>query len=270
MHPKGVKRGESNVGTTVTTQVTLIQLDNYGPWTTTPSPRPEPDLQALQADLYADLSRLFGTADAYTFFTRFDNMVAVTTGVGRETHARIQESLSNRYPVTVSLAAAADERPAAALEAATERLQEAGSAQAADRNEVLAVPERNGGRVRIAHFDVVDVTGQYTDALGAYETHLRIQRATHELSAHLHGAHGALAFFVGGDNVIAACPAMDRERYEAALDHVERAVGVDLQVGVGCAGTATAAGMAAKEALEDCRERDTRVEGNLPAAPDAA
>jgi GTP cyclohydrolase IIa len=271
MHPKGVKRGESNVGTTVTTQVTLIQLDNYGPWTTTPSPRPEPDLQALQADLYADLSRLFGVADAYTFFARFDNMVGITTGVDRGLHARIQETLGNRYPVTVSLAAATHERPADALAAATERLQEAGSAQSADRSEVLAVPERdeNGDRTRIAHFDVVDATARFTDAVDAYETHLHIRRATHELSTHLHETHGALAFFVGGDNVIAACPAMDRADYEAALDHVEEAAGVDLKVGVGCAEAATTAGMAAKEALEVCREGDARVEGDLPAVPDA-
>ena len=38
-------------------QMTLIQIDNYGPWTVTPRPRNESDLQILQAELYADLER---------------------------------------------------------------------------------------------------------------------------------------------------------------------------------------------------------------------
>ena len=35
-------------------QMTLIQIDNYGPWTVTPRPRTESDLQILQAELFAD------------------------------------------------------------------------------------------------------------------------------------------------------------------------------------------------------------------------
>ena len=85
------------------TQVTLIQIDNYGPWTVTPSPRREVDLQTLQSRLFADLSQLFGMQDGYAFFTRFDNMVAITNGMDLEDHARIQESIRNRYPVTISL-----------------------------------------------------------------------------------------------------------------------------------------------------------------------
>ena len=36
-------------------QLTLIQIDNYGPWTVTPEPRREVDLQTLQSRLYADV-----------------------------------------------------------------------------------------------------------------------------------------------------------------------------------------------------------------------
>ena len=41
-------------------QMTLIQIDNYGPWTVTPRPRRESDLQRLQAQLYADLNSMMG------------------------------------------------------------------------------------------------------------------------------------------------------------------------------------------------------------------
>ena len=45
-----------------------------------------------------------------------------------------------------------------------------------------------------------------------------------------------------------------------AIEHVRETVGVGLKVGVGRARTAQAAGMAAKHALETCREEDIDVE----------
>ena len=163
------------------TQVTLVQIDNYGPWTVTPEPRREVDLQTLQSRLYADLSQLFGNREGYVFFTRFDNMIAVTNGLDREAHALVQESVANRYPVTVSLGVATDPSPAAALGDATDRLQAAGSAQDEDRTrilagEFLADPDRTDDDVQIAHFDVVDATGKYTDKLNAFDSFIRIEQ----------------------------------------------------------------------------------------------
>ncbi len=71
-------------------QMTLIQIDNYGPWTVTPRPRNESDLQILQAELYADLERQFANKKGLVFFTRFDNLLAVTNGIDEEDHLRIQ------------------------------------------------------------------------------------------------------------------------------------------------------------------------------------
>ena len=65
-----------------TTQVTLVQIDNYGPWTVTPEPRREMDLQTLQSRLFADIAEYLGHRDGYAFFTRFDNMITVTNGIG--------------------------------------------------------------------------------------------------------------------------------------------------------------------------------------------
>ena len=65
-------------------QMTLIQIDNYGPWTVTPAPRAEADLQILQAELYADVQRQFAAKGGLVFFTRFDNMLAITNNVDVE------------------------------------------------------------------------------------------------------------------------------------------------------------------------------------------
>jgi len=247
------------------TQVTHIQIDNYGPWTVTPEPRREVDLQTLQSRLYADLSQLFGNRDGYVFFSRFDNMSAVTNGLGMDAHALIQESVRNRYPVTMSMSVATGTDPATALGDATDQLQDAGSAQDKSRREILrgrVIDEefREPDDVQIAHFDVNDATGKYTDQLNEFDTFIHIEQGYAELMRYMRQAHDSLSFFVGGDNIIAVCPALGEAEYQDAVDHVREAVDVELKVGVGRGRNAHEAGFAAKHALEDCRAVGTDVE----------
>lgn len=247
------------------TQVTLIQIDNYGPWTVTPEPRREVDLQTLQSRLYADLSQLFGNRAGYVFFSRFDNMIAVTNGLDMDAHALIQESVGNRYPVTVSLSVATDPSPIEALGTATSQLQDAGSAQDRTRREILRgepLPEskQRDTDVQIAHFDVNDATGRYTDQLNEFDTFINIEQGYAELMRYMRMAHDSLSFFVGGDNVISVCSSIDESAYHDAVEHVLETVDVDLKVGVGRDRSPQAAGMAAKHALERCRAEGTVVE----------
>jgi GTP cyclohydrolase IIa len=254
-------------------QLTLVQIDNYGPWTVTPEPRREMDLQTLQSRLYADLAQSVGDRGGYVFFTRFDNMIAVTNGMDRGAHERLQESVANRYPVTVSVGIGVHETPAVALDAATEGIQRAGSAQDGDRREVLAGQPADPARsaaddVQVAHFDVNDATGKYTDRLNEYDSFIRIEQGYAALMRHLREEHGALAFFVGGDNIIAVTPGLDASAFRDAVGYVGEAADVALKVGVGTGATASAAGMTAKHALERCRHRGTAVEVG-PATVDA-
>jgi GTP cyclohydrolase IIa len=249
--------------TVTNTQLTLVQIDNYGPWTVTPEPRREMDLQALQSRLFADIAQFVGHRGGYAFFTRFDNMVAVTNGLDTEDHRLLQESTGNRYPVSISLGIGTDQNPAVALERATERLQGAGSAQDGDRREVLAgtpIEHPKKERLSIAHFDVNDATEKYTDRLNEFDSFIQIEQGYASLMRYLREEHGGLSFFVGGDNIIAATPEMDAGAYRGAIDHVVESVGVELKVGVGRGTDAHDAGMAAKHALEECRHHGTDVE----------
>jgi GTP cyclohydrolase IIa len=261
----------SGKGSTVTaTQVSLFQLDNYGPWTVTPEPRREPDLQALQARLYADVAEQVGTRSGYAFFTRFDNMIAVTNGLDVDAHRSIQESIANRYPVTTSIGIGHGSTPVAALSEATEAVQAAGSAQDESRSQVLrgtplAAEDRTSRDVHVAHFDVIDATGKYTDQLNAFDSYVHIERTYSTLMSYLRNNHESLSFFVGGDNIIAVCSALDQSDLEATIAHVETEAGVELQVGIGHGETAVEAGMTAKHALEQCRHNDTRIEGHTAA-----
>ncbi|MFB6310903.1 MAG: GTP cyclohydrolase IIa, partial [Salinirussus sp.] len=123
----------------------------------------------------------------------------------------------------------------------------------------IAEEARTNKDVQIAHFDVNDATGKYTDRLNEFDTFIHIEQGYAELMRHMREANNALSFFVGGDNVIAVCPALDADDYEAAVDHVSTAVDVELKVGVGRGRTAAAAGMDAKHALEACRDAGAAV-----------
>jgi GTP cyclohydrolase IIa len=177
--------------------------------------------------------------------------------------------------VTVSLGLGVDSVPAVALERATDGLQRAGSAQDGDRREVLAgetVAGQSGVEAgpedaRIAHFDVNDATGKYTDRLNEFDSFIEIEQGYATLMRYLREEHGGLSFFVGGDNIIAVVPEMDAPDYEGAIEYVRDTAGVELKVGVGSGTTAQEAGMAAKHALERCRHRGTAVE--MGAAPEA-
>lgn len=251
--------------TVSTTQLTLIQIDNYGPWTVTPAPRREVDLQTLQSRLYADLSQFIGNRDGYVFFTRFDNMIAVTNGMDPYDHERLQETVRNRYPVTVSLSTASNESPVAALATASKQLQRMGSAQDGSRREILRLDEHSPSPdgqsiVHIAHFDVNDATGRYTDEINAFDTFIEIEQGYAALMRYMRTHCDSLSFFVGGDNIIAVCPELNEQAYRSAIEHVQESVGVALKVGVGTGRRAQPAGMAAKHALEVCRSNGSNVE----------
>ena len=243
-------------------QLSLVQLDNYGPWTVTPSPRRETDLQSMQAHLYADFADFVGRDDGYAFFDRFDNIIGVTNGIDRRTHERLQEHVRNHYPVTASVGIGAAETPLAALGKATRQLQHAGSAQDPTRTEILATEgtvAAGEGEVTIAHFDIVDVTGSYTDAKNAARTTLDVRRATLELAEYMQTEHDSVARFVGGDNIIAVCPRLPESVFDDARAAVRQRADVEMQVGVGRGRTAHDAGYRAKLALEECRENGHRV-----------
>ena len=235
----------------------------------TPAPRRETDLQALQSRLYADLSTFVGRDDGYAFFDRFDNMIAVTNGISIEAHRQFQRRVRNRYPVTVSIAVGAGPTPIDALGAGANELQATGSAQDATRTERLVTSGPTGaanGPVTIAHFDVVDVTGEFTDRQHPVETSRAIQRATVELETVLATEFDSIARFVGGDNIIAVCPSLESAAFERARSHVRSATGIELQVGIGRGETAHEAGSRAKLALEECRETGDRQHEHQPQA----
>lgn len=244
-------------------QVTVLQIDNYGPWTVTPNPRRETDLQALQARLYADLCQQFGLLGGYVFYARFDNLIAFTDGVSMREHERIQQSIDNLYPVSLSMSVGRGDTPREAIEIASRNLQAKGSSQDADRREVLVEDETEKLQtdgVGVAHFDVVDVTDNITDEENAFEACLSMESVYSQLMRTMYEDFDSLSFFVGGDNIISLTPTLSEADLDEAIATTKQRTDVQLQVGYGVGDTPGEAGMQAKHYLELCRENGTVIE----------
>ena len=217
-------------------QMTLIQIDNYGPWTVTPRPRTESDLQILQAELFADVQRQIAAKKGLVFFTRFDNLLAVTNGLNEEDHMRIQRSIRNRYPITISMGVGAAETAHEAQRLATIALQKEGGAQSSGRKEILAInnlienPEDSF--VQAAHIDINSVTETLTDIESAFDTSFMVNKAQHYLMTKLR-EKGALLFFIGGDNFMSPCNGLSEEDLTQILKEIYDEIGIGLKAGIG-------------------------------------
>ncbi|MFP4005564.1 MAG: GTP cyclohydrolase IIa [Candidatus Hadarchaeia archaeon] len=239
-------------------QITLAQLDNYGPWTVEPEPKPEAYLQMIQTRLFADIEEGFSEKGALAFMTRFDNTLIVSNGVSKKHHRKVQRRIGEKYPVTVSFGIGSAVTAYEAQKLASRALQRKGSAQSEERSEEvvgkgLSFPEESS--VQIAHIDIDHATG-FTDSDPIFDTHLLIQKVYLTLS-NLFVKEDSLVFYTGGDNYMAPCNGLGKEDIEKILRLTEDRTGIDLKAGVGIAEEPTASAFRASEALHMIRDNET-------------
>lgn len=237
------------------TQLTLIQIDNYGPWTRTLGNDREHRLQILQAELYASLQKHFAAKDALVFFNRFDEMLAVTNGVTRKEHLEIQEKLLKNFPITISMSIGVGPSPYQAQMRASKLLQMSGSAQSEDRKRVLVSDETltlDEAYSGIIHVDVDGIT-ELTDHEHAFATSQKLVSAYAALMD-LFSHHDSLLFYLGGDNFMGVIsePSEDAIVDKLSNFHLN---GLPLKFGTGHASTARRAAELATMNLERIRQQ---------------
>jgi GTP cyclohydrolase IIa len=236
--------------------MTLIQIDNYGPWTVTPRPRNESDLQILQSELFADLQRQMGMKKGLVFYTRFDNLLAITNGLNEEDHLRIQRSIKNRYPITISMGVGVGKTPHEAQKLATIALQTKGGAQSSERREILAIDslvDEKDSYVQVAHIDINSCTETLTDIESAFDTNFMVNKAQHYLMTKLI-KKGALLFFIGGDNFMAPCNGLTEKEIEDILVEIDEEINIRFKAGIGKGNNAEDAAYMADIGLEEIRD----------------
>ncbi|MCP8307510.1 MAG: GTP cyclohydrolase IIa [archaeon] len=234
-------------------KITLIRIDNYGPWTLELGNDREYQLQIIQAQLYAHLQRLFAEKNGALFYNRFDEMVAISNGISLEDHLKIQDEVCKNYPFTISMGIGLAEKPYDALEIATKALQRYGSSSRDVKKVVVGeFDESYEKSVKIAHIDVNNVTGRLIDRLSAYETALMINRLNVKLGE-LFLNHKALTFFCGGDNFMVVANGVSEMEVKKILKKAGNDFNLTLKAGIGIAKTARKAIELATKGLDFIR-----------------
>jgi len=235
-------------------QVTLIQLDNYGPWTGTLGNDREHVLQILQANIYSSIQRAFADLGGLVFFNRFDEMLAITNGITLAQHEDIKREIQHQFPVTLSMAIGVGHTPFQAQQNASKLLQRMGGAQSPTRRSVTAYERTlrlDHSHVQIMHFDIDEVTNTFTDHTSAYETSLHVMTLYTELMK-LFREHQALMFFLGGDNFMGVANGLSTKEVNSVIEEY-RGKNIRLKCGIGIAQTARKAAELAAENLDNIR-----------------
>jgi len=242
-------------------QTTIVQLDNYGPWTVTPKPRLESSVLSFQSEAYAFLANAFAMYDALALDFRHDNFFVPSNGLSIEQHRRIQTAFNDRYAVSISMALSRSNDPYLAQAQATKLLHHTGSAQDANRLEKLVFdfPEDSieEGSMQIAHFDLNDITTTHTDSQSAYDVHQYILHSQDALTQKLLYLNGnkTMLFFIGGDNFVSVLNKKSRDFFMAVIENLARD-GYDFKVGVGTDYHSLCAMDKANHALEKIRNKE--------------
>ncbi len=235
-------------------QITIIRLEGYGPWTTTLGDDREHRLQILQARLYSDLQELFSEKKGLVFFNRFDEMFAVSNGISKEEHELILDRISRIYSnITISMNVGNDITPYEAHKNARMAMNYGNSNKDSSRININTDSNsKDNSDIQIMHIDIDGSTSNVGSVLMPYDISVLITRLNLELSERFL-AHGALTFFLGGDNFMVVSSRVNRDDVRRLLHEVMDRVGVRLKCGIGVAYTARDAAMLATRALDDIR-----------------
>lgn len=234
----------------MSSQVCVVRIEGYGPWTLGLGSDREGRLQSLQARLYASLQDAFSERGGLAFQNRADEIFALTHGMDTRAHEEAIAAAAAPYAdIELRAAIGCARGPLGASRAA----HEASLADTSGARVCGAACGGGAGEATILHLDV--------DGLSAR----RKSSPPHEISASIfslyadmarfYAARGGLAFFMGGDNfmVIADGDAASVRRDAAELVESSVRLGLGLNCGIGRAGTARRAAAAATRSLDAIR-----------------
>ena len=239
-------------------QITMIRIEDYGPWTVTLGSDREHELQILQSKLYSDLQMLFSKKNALVFFNRFDEMFAVTNGISTADHIEILKRLSTAYELDISMSIGRGRTPYEAHLAA----HKARGYDASDTQFMVYGIDANNTDdfVQIMHVDVDGSTSNVSSKLSPYELSSLIAKLYAKLTEAFM-VKGALTFFLGGDNFMVVSNGVSKNEVNDVLSSVTGDMDIKLKCGIGSARTAREAAKLATKALDAIR--DMRKSGKI-------
>lgn len=232
-------------------QLTIIKINDYGPWTLTLGSDREHKLQMLQASLYKEIQRLFSQKNCLVFLNRSDEFFAITNGLSLDDHIEIQQKLEKLFELRLSMYIGFAETPFEA----NIKAHEGRTSQKylnKDHNIFGFVNGSNNEKVTILHFDVENLTSKRA-TISPYEISSTIFKLYARMSEFFLEKK-SITFFMGGDNFIVITNHNAEQTAKEFLDTIKKEQGIILNCGIATAKTAREAVKLATKSLDTIRQ----------------
>ena len=92
-------------------QITLIQIDNFGPYTEEMGNNREHKIQILLAEIFIFLQKKFNLYGCLVFDGSRDNMMVISNNMSIKDHQFIIEQVEKEFPITISMGIGVGETP---------------------------------------------------------------------------------------------------------------------------------------------------------------
>lgn len=239
------------------TQITIIKITEYGPWTLTLGSDREHELQMLQAGMYREVQKLFSEKNALVFSNRFDEFFVVSNGLSLQDHVEIQKKLAKFSSLKLAMSIGYADTP---FEANLRAFEGKKTPVILDKDLTIYgfVDGRSDQLVTIMHFDVENLTSR-RKVHSPYEISSTIFQLYSRMS-NFFLQKNSLAFFMGGDNFMVVSGADHRENAKEFLDVAKNEFDITLNCGIGTGRTGREAAKLATNSLDTIREN--RKSGN--------
>jgi GTP cyclohydrolase IIa len=232
-------------------QLTILKITGYGPWTLTLGSDREHRLQMLQSSLYQEIQNLFSEKNCLAFPNRFDEIFVITNGLTVRDHVEIQEKLSKRFDLGLSMTIGQGKTP----------FEANSNADNARRTNLVLDKEHNifgqsmqngGDLVQIIHMDV-DGSTSISAKKSPYEVSSLILKLYSEMSEFFLKKN-SLAFFMGGDNFMIISSSVEQKTISEFLELAKEHHSISFNCGIGTARTGRDAAKLATKSLDKIRE----------------
>ncbi len=232
-------------------QLTIININGYGPWTLTLGSDREHELQMFQASLYKEVQKLFSQKNSLVFLNRSDEFFAITNGLTLDDHVEIQKNLESSFDLKLTMAIGYAETPFDANLKAYE----------GKKSKVFLNKEHNiygflngkeDEKVTIMHLDVENLTSKLK-IMSPYEISYSIFQLYSKMSEFFLNKK-AMTFFMGGDNFMVITNDNAKQIASEFLDTLKKEQEITLNCGIGTGTSAREAAKLATKSLDTIRE----------------
>ncbi len=232
-------------------QITIIKINDYGPWTLTLGSDREHELQMLQASIYKEIQKLFSEKNCLAFFNKADEFFVITNGLTLDDHIAIQKKLENSFDLKLSMSIGyALTSFGANLKAYQGK--KSNTILNEDHNIYGFVNGQSEQKVIILHFDVEDLSSK-RKTKSPYEISSSIFKLYSKMSEFFLQKN-SLSFYMGGDNFMVIGNDDAKENARQFISTVKKDLDFNLNCGIGIGKTAREAVKLATKSLDTIRQ----------------